>query len=994
MTSEFETRRRALRTGAASAALCLSLLSAPAFAQAGSPTSQDNSMSAVPTGSATGSPANDEGAIVVTGSRIARRDLTSASPLTVVSSEEFKLSGAVNVENVINTLPQVVPGTTSFSNNPGGGVATLNLRNLGSQRTLVLVNGRRYMFYDTAQITDLNVIPSFLLEGIDVVTGGASAVYGSDAIAGVVNFRLRNNLVGVEVGSQYSITEQGDGARWDTHVAMGTDFADGRGHITAYAEYYKRKPVFQGDRSFSRFALQDGPNRSLVQGGSATIPQGRFSAAGTQVIAAGNGLPEVTLNRAAGTNYSGLGAIFTTPRVSRAYTGADAYNFAPVNYLQVPQERFLTGAYGEYEANDHITGYMEVSFANNRVVNALAATPVTGNFNVNIANSSQYLSAADIAQLTQIDVNEAAINAANVARGRAAGLPGAGIVSLAIGRRVTETGSRIQEDERNAFRTLVGVKGDITDKLNYDAYYSYARTRNAQIQNGNISRSAFTAGVLNGTVNPFGPDTITGAPLTAITILSQNNDISVLQVASGSLSGSLFNLGMGGGDVGFAVGGEYRSVSSRFIPDTALSSGDVIGFNAGLPTAGGYNVKEAFGELNVPLVADAPFFRLLELHGAARYSDYSLDAVGGVFTYAGDVKWSPIRDITFRGQYQKAVRAPNVGELFGGQQQGFPAATDPCSVASARTNAAINTTCIGTGVPAALVGTGLALQPNTQIQGAFGGNPNLSEERSTSYTFGGVFSPTFIPRLNISVDYFNIKVNNVVATAGGGVASILDLCYNTFQDASSAICQLIQRNPQTGIIDGAANGDGTFNVVSATNANLASIKTSGIDAQVDYTQPLGFSLSGQGESRLNFAFNATWTEKNDTKLIAALPDTIECAGRFGANCGDPQAKFKWTSRLSLVDGPFTLSGRWRHVGKVRDDDDGFAYAVENLKAYNQYDLSMAFDVSDQFSLAGGVNNLLDKKPPIIGSNAQQANTYPGTYDVLGRDFFISANFRF
>ncbi|GGE87594.1 TonB-dependent receptor [Sphingomonas prati] len=993
MTSEFDIRRRALRTGAASAALCLAMVSAPAFAQAGSPTSQDNGLSAVPTGSATASPSDsDAGAIVVTGSRIARRDLSSSSPLTVVSSEEFKLSGAVNVESVINTLPQVVPGTTSFSNNPGGGVATLNLRALGAARTLVLVNGRRYMFYDTSQITDLNVIPSFLLEGVDVVTGGASAVYGSDAIAGVVNFRLRNNLNGIEIGSQYSLTEQGDGARWDSHIAMGTDFADGRGHITAYAEYYKRKAVFQGDRDFSRFAQQDGAS-GLVVGGSATIPAGRFAAAGTQAVAAGNGLGAVTLNRAAGTNYTGNGAIFATPGTSRAYQTTDAYNFAPVNYLQVPQERFLTGAYGEYEVNDHVTGYMEVSFANNRVVNALAATPVTGTFDVNIANSSQYLSAADIAQLNQIDANEAAINAANVARGRTGALPGAGVVSLTINRRVTETGSRIQEDERNAFRTLIGVKGDLSDKLNYDAYYSYARTRNSQVQNGNISRSAFAAGVLDGSVNPFGEGTISGDALDSITILSQNNDISVLQVASGSLSGSLFNLGMGGQDVGFAVGGEYRSVNSRFIPDTALSSGDVIGFNAGQPTSGGYNVKEAFAELNVPLVADQPFVRLLELHGAARYSDYSLEAVGGVFTYAGDVKWSPIRDILFRATYQKAIRAPNVGELFGGQQQGFPNATDPCAVAGAQNDAAINATCIATGVPAGLVGSA-TLQPNTQIQGSFGGNPDLSEERSTSYTFGTVISPTFIPRLNISVDYFNVKVDNVVSAAGGGVASILDLCYNTLQDGNSAICQLIQRNPDTGIIDGAGNADGTFNVVAATNANLASLKTSGIDLAVDYTQPLGFSVTGRGESKLNFSFIGTWTEKNDTKLIAELPDTIECAGRFGLNCGEPQAKFKWSSRLSLIDGPFTLSGRWRHVGSVRDDDDGVDYVVENLKAYNQYDLTVAFDVSDQFSLAGGVNNILDKTPPIIGSNAQQANTYPGTYDVLGRDFFISANFRF
>src|SRR5690606_6171643 len=270
-----------------------------------------------------------------------------------------------------------------------------------------------------------------------------------------------------------------------------------------------------------------------------------------------------------------------------------------------------------------------------------------------------------------------------------------GVVNGAIQRRITETGSRNTMDERNAFRTLIGLKGDITDRIGFDAYYSYARTRNSNIQLGNISRSAFQAG-LDGSapaINIFGPGTLTPTMVDQISILAQNGEASVLQVASGVISGSAFNFGMGADDVGFAVGVEYRKVSSEFIPDTALSSGDVIGFNAGNPTAGSYNVKEIFGELNVPILGPDSGIEKLNLNAAARYSDYSLDAVGGVFTYAGGIEFAPIRDITFRGQYQRAIRAPNVSELFAGQSQGFPGAVDPCATAAAATDPTIRDLC-------------------------------------------------------------------------------------------------------------------------------------------------------------------------------------------------------------------------------------------------------------------------------------------------------------
>lgn len=959
---------RYLRLSAAPLALGVAFVSAPSMAQtSGATTANEIGADEAAFGPEDGSAGE---AIVVTGSRIARTQYDTAAPVAVVQDEEFQLSGTVNVENVLNTLPQVIPGSTSFSNNPGGGVSTLNLRGLGTARTLVLVNGRRWMFYDTAQVVDLNTIPTFLIDSVDVVTGGASAVYGSDALAGVVNFKLREDLSGVEAGGQYSLTERGDGARYNAYIALGTELGDGRGHATVFAEYYNRESVFQGDRGFSRNALGDGAT-GLVPGGSSTLPRGVL-----RTTAANSGF-------AAGTDFAANGAVvFDSPGNFRTRAG-DLFNYAPANYLQVPQERYLLGGYGSYEISEGVEAYVETTFTNNRVANELAATPVTGNFNINLASVQQFLDPGDFQQLQTIDARETAANATS---GTA---DDPGVVNLFVQRRTVETGSRNSLDERNAFRVLAGVRGDLTDRFSYDLYYSYARTRNANVQNGNISASAFQAG-LDGTadaINIFGPNTLTPAMVDQISILAQNGDTSTLNVASGIISGSLFNLGMGASDVGFAVGAEYRKVASEFIPDTALSSGDVIGFNAGDATEGSYDVREVFGELLVPIIQNGFIYRL-ELNGAARYSDYSLDAVGGVFTYAGGIELAPISDITFRGQYQHAVRAPNVGELFQGQAINFPSATDPCAQAYAATDATVRALCAATGV--ATPGNA-NVQLNTQIPSLLGGNPNLEEETSDSYTFGAVLRPRFIPGLVISADYFNITVDSAISSLGGGLNNALDLCYNVVQDINDPICQVFigSRNGANGAIT-------TQNPPLISGANIASLEVSGIDLQASYSNTLPFSFfTDTGEQRVNLSFLGTWTEKSSFTPLVSLPDRVnECAGKFGNICGQPTPEYKWTSRASFVDGPITTSVRWRHLSSVRDDDDSTDYIVEKVGAYNLVDLTFAADVSDNLVLSIGVNNIFDKSPELIGDNQEQANTFPSTYDVLGRDYFVSARMVF
>jgi outer membrane receptor protein involved in Fe transport len=944
----------------------------------------------------------DESFIVVTGSRIQQRNVDTAAPVAVVAAEEFKLSGTVNVENVLNSLPQVIPGTTAFSNNPGNGAATLNLRGLGSTRTLVLVNGRRWVSFDTSQVVDLNTIPQFLIESVDVVTGGASAVYGSDALAGVVNFRLKK-VEGLEMGGQYGITERGDGARTQLYGAIGTSFDDGRGNATVYAEYFNREEIFQGDRAFSNFALgAESFGAPLQQFGSSTLPTTRFNAPGSTTVA--------------GTVFplgSGLvidDAIFDTPGVGRPRRG-DTYNYAPVNYLQIPQERYLIGGFADYEFSDGHRAYTEVTYVNNRVATELAPTPVTGTFNVNINAVAPFLSAATLAELRTLDARETTANAARIAAGLSP-LAGAapGVVSTAIQRRVEETGSRNSLDERNAFRVLAGFTGGITDSLNYDAYYSYARTRNANVQAGNISRSAFQRG-LDGTgdpINIFGYNTLTPEMVDGISIDAQNGDISTVQVANGTVSGFFGDFGWGGGEIGFAAGAEYRRVAAEFIPDTALSSGDVIGFNAGDPTEGAYSVKELFAEINVPIF-ETDGGQRLELTGAARFSDYSLDNVGSVWTYAGGAKFTVIDGVMLRGQYQRAVRAPNVSELFQGQAIGFPGTVDPCgNAAFIAANAGSRAICIGTGVPAGNVGNAAVVQLNAQIPALFGGNPDLGEETGTSWTVGAVFQPDFVPGLTITADYFNIEVEDFITIAGGSLQGLMNLCYGG-GDLNSVLC-----DPFRGI----RNNDGAIDVDApplVAGINAAKQVVSGVDLQVLYNTSLPFSLlTDSGESRFDLNFNGTWTEANDFTPVVGRPDVDECAGQFGGNCGQPIASFKWASRFSWVDGPLTMSLAWTHLSGVDDADDAVDYAafngIERIGSYDLFDLSLSFEASENVTLSFGVNNLLDTLPGtpefngievsnrpnslLLGDNQEQANTYPSVYDVLGRDFFAAIAFSF
>ncbi|KQM19295.1 TonB-dependent receptor [Novosphingobium sp. Leaf2] len=896
--------------------------------------------------------ASDAQAIVVTGSRLRNANLEQSAPIMAVSAQELQLSGQVNIENVLKELPQVLPGSTSASNNPGDGTSTADLRGLGAVRTLVLVNGHRYVPYDTNQIVDLNTIPTALIERVDTVTGGKSAVYGSDAVTGVINFVTKQDFDGVQANANYRLTNSGDGATYDGGLLVGKNFADGRGNITLYGEYTDRKAIKQSARSYTAVTQTDDGAGGLTAGGSGTIPAG-----------------SVTL---AGSKYK-----FGTDGSYTPYTSADAYNYASENYLQVPQKRQLLFGQAHFDVSEHLTLYAEGQYVRNKTINQLAPTPLTGTYLLD--DNSSFLSPSSQALLSSYDTN------------------GDGYTSAAVNRRLTEVGDRMSDIDSKAYRALVGARGVISGDWNYDIYGSYARTRRVETQYGNVSASRVQQALLttrdssgnlvctdasNGCVplDIFGAGNISQAAADFISLTAVNRSTITEKVASGAITNNnLFDLGAG--PAGLAFGAEYRSEKGSFDPDAALASGDVIGFNASQPTTGGYNVKELFAEVDVPLLADKPFIEKLSFNGAARYSYYST-AAKSVGTFSAGLLYAPIKDISLRGQFSRAVRAPTVNDLYSGNLQNFETASDPCATSAATANTSLFNSCVANGVPAANVGN---LSSETQINSSNGGNKNLREETANTYTFGAVLQPQAIPGLSLTVDYYHIKIDNYITAAGTN--NIISACYGTATNGwtpyDTSYCSLLPRDSNSYLINGAVDN----------LSNSGGVKTAGIDFDAQYTVALGFGVNKS--SKLNLRVSGTRLLSWQFKPISSIPDlVVDCDGKFGLLCTNVYAKWRLNSRVTWATEGTTLSLAWRHLSSVKDDDPSTDYSVEKIKAYDYFDATASFDVGGRFTWNIGMNNMFNRKPPILGDNQEQANTYPSTYDVYGRTFFtgIVVNF--
>ncbi|WP_284734441.1 TonB-dependent receptor plug domain-containing protein [Sphingosinicella terrae] len=986
--------------------------------------------------------AEEETNILVTGSRIAREGFDASTPVAVLDSEDITLSGTVNVENLLSESPQFVASTNggASANTVPGGTADVNLRGFGPNRNLVLVNGRRFAIYGPEQVTDLNTIPAALIERTEIVTGGSSAVYGSDAITGVVNFIMRSDFEGVEGRAQLNIDSSTWTPVYSFDVTVGGNFADGRGNTVVSANYLKRGGITRGERgewAFDSFAdgcivpgsggrsrtgtpfpvpggqtcTGAGGELGFINSGSGDIPNGRFSGIPVPGSAQSNPALDAAYAAAGLGGFGAFGFTFddagTTARP--AIDPDDRFNLGPDNYLIVPQERWMINSFSHYDFTDWLTGYLELHYSNNVVSARLAPSNVGVNTLFDVDNP--YLDPALQEVLRQLDLRETAVTTVSAGSATYTNAPADGRAVLTAGRRYSEVGPREADARRNVYRGAIGFRGDIGDAsagfltdLSYDIYYSYARTEETTLLRNAISRSRLQASLLRQggaapVCNIFGQN-IDESCASAIGISATNSTQAELQVAAANLAGNLFSLPAG--PVGFSFGVEWRRSEARYTPDSFLSSGDVAGFNPGLPTSGSVTAKEIYGEVRVPLLRDTAFFHSLTLNGAFRYSDYSLDGVGGVWTYLGGAEWQPTPDFTLRGQYQRAIRAPNVAELYGGSRRSVEPATDPCSSRqpAAQQTEAVRQICIANGVPAGLVFTA-GVQPNNIIPADFGGNPDVGEETSDTWTVGVVFQPRFLPRLRMSIDYFDITLEGAISQLGGGLNNTLNLCFNVIQDNASEFCQAINRDPITGAINDPF-------VAQIRNANTGSLKTSGVDVALRYRFDLGFGLLGE-TSTLDLSTDWTWTDEFTITPVAALPQIKNfCIGSFGTTCGEPIPEWRGVTRLTWNTGALSLSVRHRFIDSVTNDRfllprradaanapslDSLVYPV--LPAQHYLDLSFSFDlIEDRLNLFGGANNLLDNDPPIVGSPQIRSNTYPATYDVLGTEFFIGAIVRF
>lgn len=923
--------------------------------------------------------------ILVTGTRIQRPGLVSASPITAIDSREIQFQGATAVENVLNRMPQVTADANENVSNGSDGTARINLRNLGSNRNLVLVNGQRLL---PVQATDVNFIPSALVERIDVVTGGASAVYGSDAISGVVNFILRTDLNGIRADAQYGFSMHSntndfardivgangyarspllpiDGNKFDANIAFGTNFAEDRGNLTAYFGYRETRPILQSNRDVSACAFDPAGagNSTLTCGGSSNNEYGLF-----QPLDGPN----------AGTRFNNSR---DGERVWVPYDNSFRYNTAPLNYFQRSDVRYTAGAFARFEAAPEAELYGSFMFMDDQTFSQVAPSALWQGTTFTINCDNPLLSA----QQSQLLCGSAAGTATTQ--------------DAFIGYRPVAGNARPRRDDlrHTDYRLTGGVRGQIAEGIRYDVSGLYSVVLfNENYQNDidpakanralnvvNVNGTPTCQSVVDGTdpscvpLDAFRYNGISDAAFDYIYAPTFTRGVDKETVLTGTVSGDLTSYGVtspwADQGLGIVLGAEYRRESLDFRADALAQAKGTV------ESQGNFHVAELFTEVSVPIVENRPFAHALVLTGGYRLSDYSnLDK--SVSTYKAEISYAPVRDLRLRGSYNRAIRAANISELFAPQQLGNVSAQDPCS---GPTPTASLERCALTGVTAAQYGR-IPECPAEVCVAQGGGNPALRPEVADTYTAGFVFSPSFLRRFSLTVDYFNIKVRDYIASVPASL--IISQC---FASGDPYFCNLFSRDPRNGVLFG-ENG-----YVRSTTQNTGSLKTSGIDVAADYS----FDIDRVG--RFNLGFVGTWLKELVNEPLPGL-GAYDCKGLFGPTCGQPSPGWRHQARLTYTDPDnwMSLSLNWRYIGPTsltNNTDDPFLtgtpYIINSrIEAYHYFDLAMTAKVHKGITLRAGVNNLFDADPPVIAqgllSSFGNGNTYPGVYDVAGRSPFI------
>ena len=933
--------------------------------------------------------------IVVTGSRLVRRDLVAPSPVTTVDQAQIEKSGSVTLEQTLNEFPQLNPDNTSTTNQSGGtGVLSADLRGLGAVRTLVLVDGRRFIPADETGLVDLATVPDLLIDRVEIITGGASAVYGSDAISGAVNFILKDDFEGAEARYQYGETGEGDGQTHKLDFLLGVNAPDGRGNIVAHAAYTKRDPVFMGDREFSSQPFLADANGEFQPFGSGNIPGGLISVPSSDFDQI-NGLD---LNAAAadcqGSSIQGIrfGAGSEPLPFCRI---TDQYNYAADNFLLRPFERYQATTSGFYKITDNIEAYGQMFYTNKENSYQQAPEAVTP------TSSGQESGTIAIPNADTNPLYPQVLRDFFAANRSYFDADGDGTFLVRnTGRRFEEFGPRNSNIVAESFNLTGGLRGDfdfMDNPWRWDAFYQYQQSDVIVNQTGRLSVSRTTLGldtiVVDGQVqcrnqilgcvpvNLFGTDALTPEMADFLSVGTGREDKFTRQVAGASVSGELFELPAG--PVATAFGAEWRKETFDTRPDQIALAGDLTDQGGVAPTINGgeLDVAEIFAEVRVPLLQGLPAVESLAVEAAARYSDYS--TVGGVFTWKAGVDWEITDWVRARGSYNRAIRAPNLNELFEAPGRGFTGGVDPCVAANNPTDAQ-KQLCLQQGVPADVIDT-LEVGASQGFDVFSGGNPNLSEEKSDTYTAGFVLLPPMVPGLSITADYFDITVEDAIAQVSAQV--LVDTCFDTL-DANSAACQSITRF-----------SGGNINSVNAPLLNVASRAVSGIDLGVGYSMDLPdmFALPNEGAG-LDLRFVSTWQFDDTTVPLEGLPE-VECAGFFGGPCSSNGTRitpdYRGLVTANWSSGPVSLRGELQIIGDVDLSDQAFQLQKDKIDRHYYVDLTGDYQVTDNVQLFAGVNNVFDKQPPVIGFRAGgDSNTQMQLYDVLGRRFFVGAKLSF
>ena len=939
--------------------------------------------------------------ITITGSLIPRADLTALSPVTVMEvPQELTYSGIVRIEDLVVSLPQVWAGQNSTVANGATGTATINLRHLGTARTLVLINGRRLAPGDAtgAWAPDINVVPSALVKRVDVLTGGASTVYGSDAVAGVVNFVMDTNFEGVRGGVQYSGYQHNnnnmvareinlargfdppmgsvtDGKAWNANVAVGGKFADGKGHAVAYITYRNINAVLKGDRDYVNCAVNAGTTGPSC-GGSSTLPIGRFTAFNADDSRIGDYVLHTTGDGGDGHSFR--------PRDS----ANDVYNYAPWNHLQRPDEKWNAGTFAHYTINDHFEPYVEAMFMTNFTDAQIAPS---GNFNrVSVIN-------CDNPMLSEQQWDTVC--------GEGTGYGPTDIASVWIYRRNVEGGNRTNQIGHDNYRLVGGMRGDINDQWSYDLYYLNAQNNSFEsyVNDLNVGRIGNALDVIGDRDDPstwecrsggncvpwniFTEGGVTPEALAYITTNAVMYGRTKTQVANLTVTSDWEDYGIiipsASEGIQVAIGGEYRKQWLLNKPDEVYEFGLRAGSGGRTPAVDGeYSVAELFFEALIPIVQDVRGFRDLSMELGYRYSDYK--GTGKYDSYKIQGSWAPNESLRIRGGYNRAVRAANIWELLRPQGFGLGGAADIC--AGPNPSATLEQ-CMNTGVTEAQYGD-IFGNPADQYNTLSGGNPNLVPEIADTLTAGIVWTPQSIAGLSITLDYYNIEINDAIGSLGAD--DIIQTCATT---GDPVLCALIHRDRQ-GTLWATQEA-----YTETTSQNIGQLVAEGVDLNFGYM--IGLGNAGY------LPLDMTGTYMLQNRFSNPLTD-YDCVGYYGFQCGQPDSVWRHKLRATWeTNFNMNMSLNWRYLAGAEIDDASSNPAIgdpnsmdkwiangsDKTKAYNWFDLAASYSFKAGVRLTAGVNNIFDEEPPLMPGLADEMNMY-ASFDPLGRYFFLGMQFDF